>query len=62
MYKYADENCSQIQKGDWRICLQEGEILGEKHTNYDELLVANPCKCSGYIHVTWLREWLKVHR
>jgi len=47
---------------DCRICLQEGTVLGERHDDYDELLVSNPCKWKGYLHVNCLRQWLKVHR
>ena len=52
----------EIISADCRICLQEGKVIGENHEDYDTLLAANPCKCTGYVHITCLREWLKVHR
>lgn len=60
----GDFNSFTHIKADWRICLQEGKILCEESHDAldDEYLVQNPWKWKGYLHVNWLKQWLKVHR
>ena len=40
--KIQNQNACLSKIATCRICLQEGEILGEKYDDYDELLVENP--------------------